>query len=208
MTADDTVAGHLDGDGVAEVGFTLVIDGGDHVLITRHVVGQARDRVGGGDHRGVVDLHTVLIDVVTTMRTVEDRSPVEDSVVAFEDRVVNSGQVLGSVELSREDPERTVGGAAAVALVDSPVVNRVVEQLTGVVDLVKIAGPVNHDILVAVGHTDEQLILMSVFTKLPLEGDRRLDALGTHGRVNRAGFERQRHVFNVDFNRVAVIAGG
>ena len=187
--------------------FTFVIESGHIVGVTIDVVGQRSIGVGGGVdvvHLGAanhLEVHAVggTVDVVGTIGTVGNSVPVQDNVFIVEDGLVFSIEVLRDVQVSGEAPDFASGFAACIALVDTPEVVRVVEQVGHSVAIGKVARPVDEDVFAIVGAAITHTILSGIGVKLPTQGDAgRLHFILAIGRHRVGGHFRARHVLGVD----------
>ena len=102
------------------------------------------------------------------------------------------------------------------ALVNTPEVVGVVEQVGDGVLLSEVAAPFGHDgervvrlIIRPVGAAEHEAVLGAVGTELPLQGHAgRLDTVGVVGRINGHSLFGTRQFVNVDFHLEVVICGG
>ena len=213
------VTRHLHDSIVREGGFTFVVDGGDVELVTIHVVRQFAGGHSVGGHvdlvdGGTIEILVILVDVVVTIGTVDNRVPVQSGGLAFEEFNRGGGQVLRHVEVRGEAPDVADGGAAGRlaaigALVDTPEVVGVVPEVGHSVFLSEVVRPVDEDglrmrlhfIVRPVGRAEGEAVLGAVRVEQPLQGHAvGLDAFGVVDRSDHDSLLRARQVFDADFN--------
>ena len=228
VTVHVAAAGDLHNDSVRRSGFALIVHGGDIVGIAVHVVGQRTIGVGAQVDlvdRSLTDLLTVAVDVVVTIGTVNNRSPVEDDLFVVEHGLINHSQVLRNVEVGGEAPDRAAHTirASGVVELDMPEVVGVVPQVADSVAVGHIGAEAAilriHDRLRVVrirviGATEHQSPTSGIFRNHPTQGHAGgLDFVGIVSRLRAEGKAfgldgRARHLVHINIYGVVSLRGG